>query len=303
MGLTPSGLTEAAVNPDEHILCIQCGYDLFGLDDSGRCPECGLSIARSRDGMSLVGAHLPWLETVQSGFTTFYRSVEVGVYAIGPLLLACPAAAATIVVHILLAALAVSLCAGVVQLTAQDPRYTLIEQPYTLRRRARAAAFAALALILIRIALDPVVRAKTLAVRHIVVGSCETLFGLALAVAVGGGMSYLGGLAARMGRRPLAREFPALEKRIAWALSAFVVATASGARVADYFLGFIGIGLIVPLAAGPLIALLWYMATASDLLRSYDKALRACVAEATEYRPYVGDSQPGNHGSQGDGRT
>lgn len=33
------------VDPNRHELhCAQCGYDLRGLDERGRCPECGTSI-------------------------------------------------------------------------------------------------------------------------------------------------------------------------------------------------------------------------------------------------------------------
>ena len=47
--------------------CAACGYDLRGLPDDGRCPECGAAVAESRQAVSLFRADPRWLRRLELG--------------------------------------------------------------------------------------------------------------------------------------------------------------------------------------------------------------------------------------------
>jgi hypothetical protein len=58
--------------------CIDCGYDLQGLDVDGVCPECSAAIARSLDDARLLRNASPeWFKAVQRGITIFLRGVTI----------------------------------------------------------------------------------------------------------------------------------------------------------------------------------------------------------------------------------
>lgn len=47
--------------------CLGCGYNLLGIARSGRCPECGSSVARSLRGNLLEYASVEYLRTLRAG--------------------------------------------------------------------------------------------------------------------------------------------------------------------------------------------------------------------------------------------
>lgn len=49
--------------------CLSCGYDLAGLPESGRCPECATPVERSRRGNLLRFASPAYLKTLRTGAT------------------------------------------------------------------------------------------------------------------------------------------------------------------------------------------------------------------------------------------
>src|ERR1700683_5145664 len=57
--------------------CPQCGYNLFGIDASERCPECGLQIDRGIVGES----RLAWMHRRKIGrVRAFIRTAAVGTF-------------------------------------------------------------------------------------------------------------------------------------------------------------------------------------------------------------------------------
>lgn len=59
--------------------CLRCGYELSGLDLSGRCPECGTPIARSLHGALLVYANPSYLRTLQIGAGVVFWGLLIAV--------------------------------------------------------------------------------------------------------------------------------------------------------------------------------------------------------------------------------
>lgn len=51
---------------DDH-RCVQCGYNLRGLEPTGNCPECAAPVGDSLVGDDLRHADQPWLRTVRTG--------------------------------------------------------------------------------------------------------------------------------------------------------------------------------------------------------------------------------------------
>ena len=52
---------------DEGVPCHRCGYDLRGLDEHARCPECGAAVALSRRGEQLRFSDPRWLRAIRGG--------------------------------------------------------------------------------------------------------------------------------------------------------------------------------------------------------------------------------------------
>ena len=62
--------------------CRRCGYDLTGLDRTGKCPECAFPIARSatrRNEDQLASAPVEWLRAFQAGATALLLGSVTGV--------------------------------------------------------------------------------------------------------------------------------------------------------------------------------------------------------------------------------
>ena len=65
-------------NVEEHLLCLQCGYDLYGLDAEGNCPECGKTIWTTLRGGLLQNSDPTWLATVRWGVILLLISASIG---------------------------------------------------------------------------------------------------------------------------------------------------------------------------------------------------------------------------------
>jgi hypothetical protein len=55
------------MNQVSRVMCVGCGYDLFGLDPRGLCPECGRSIQESVFRPKLWEADAAWLKQQMAG--------------------------------------------------------------------------------------------------------------------------------------------------------------------------------------------------------------------------------------------
>lgn len=62
--------------------CRSCGYNLRGLSDSGRCPECEAPVDRSTHGDLLHYSDPRWLRTVARGFRILNLSIALGLIAL-----------------------------------------------------------------------------------------------------------------------------------------------------------------------------------------------------------------------------
>lgn len=124
--------------------CVQCGYNLRGLDPASRCPECGAAISRSRQGDLLRNANPAWLARIKLGADVMFIGIMAKIG--GSLILGCLAGIQTAVSFALfpiLGALSAALMlAAVYLITTQEPRVSLSEGELTWRKAIRALAVA-----------------------------------------------------------------------------------------------------------------------------------------------------------------
>jgi hypothetical protein len=139
-------------------LCVTCGYNLRGLRLAGRCSECGAPVVRSVNADRLAAADPAWLQRVYRGqavgaaglsavLSMFALTMIIGMTASLADLPAWATAAIDLGVPFVLFAALILMLAGVVMVTALDPRLSLASQPLGLRRVARGAAAATLLLL------------------------------------------------------------------------------------------------------------------------------------------------------------
>jgi hypothetical protein len=68
---------------DSHQSCIFCGYDLFGLEVSGNCPECGAAVEASIHGNLLEFSNPQWLERVKLGTVLLFWGITGCIGGVG----------------------------------------------------------------------------------------------------------------------------------------------------------------------------------------------------------------------------
>ena len=141
------------------IACVKCGYNLRGLNQERRCPECGMPVARSLHADRLATADPSWLERICRGQAciTVGVALMLAVYSsvfVVALTGRLPRFVAKALDVGLLMVPLILVLIGVVKVTALDPRLSLARQPLGLRRLSRGAAIAALLCTLLGAAVD-----------------------------------------------------------------------------------------------------------------------------------------------------
>lgn len=142
-------MTEIAPTPApliHDILCIGCGYNLRGLEPSGRCPECGLAIADSNRGDRLAFADPAWLNKLRFGASLKLWNILIFIL-IG---LAGGLAVGFMGAHDIVLTLAGAVASALglwatYCITSQEPRVALTEDAVTLRKIIRVCAVTAFA--------------------------------------------------------------------------------------------------------------------------------------------------------------
>ena len=127
---------------DQDLECVQCGYNLRGLERTGRCPECGTKISLSARGNLLKFANPDWLRKIKLGADLMYYGIGVGIVvgvgagiigvvgpSIGPLLMSAMGILTGLLYF-----------AALYLMTTQELRVSLSEGELTWRRILRAAA-------------------------------------------------------------------------------------------------------------------------------------------------------------------
>ncbi|UCG33507.1 MAG: hypothetical protein JSU68_02515, partial [Phycisphaerales bacterium] len=216
------------------LACLQCGYNLRGLDPAGRCPECGVGIALSTRGDLLRFANPDWLRRVKLGADLMLATILLSlVLGFGVGCLNAVFASATARILAVLVALAAGGCrlAAVYLITAQEPRISLTEREITWRRALRALAVIAF--------VATIVLAAEI-VQHIPVlfqlGS--VVFALATPFITFGYFAYAETFAVRIPSPKLARS----SRIVKWGLSAIQVLQAVVAIVALLIFGSATVG-------------------------------------------------------------
>lgn len=124
----------------DDINCIDCGYNLRGLDPVGRCPECNAEVSRSLHGDLLRFANPRWLTRVILGVLLFFWSFAVNVVAAGVVPLFARATDPMAAMAVVRFATVALLVLAAFYVTTQEPRTTPDPGMAVWRRAVRAAA-------------------------------------------------------------------------------------------------------------------------------------------------------------------
>ncbi len=308
----PSVEPARAASLTTDVPCVQCGYNLRGLPEGGRCPECGTPIARSLRGNLLSTADPAWLERVYRGQAVvcagclalmahfvFYNVSGSG-GSLGTWVIVHTLGASSVVdavlEGVLSAAAPLLLLLGAFSTTSLDPRLSLTEQPIALRRFVRLSMVALVALAGSSYLVPTV--AKQLGVDVEAAGLCRTVLldasGLVFLSALVGICYYLAGLAMRMPDARLAARTRSDVFRFAGCVGIIVLMVVwaalthgSGASavgsvalwghhvvVSPMFVGLILILALVAVA---------YCLSLMILMSAYRKAFRKCLLEARKH--------------------
>ena len=234
--------------------CIHCGYNLRGLDETGKCPECGTAIADSLRGDLLEFADPDWLDKIKLGVIVRFWHLPLSIIAL-PLTIVFPATADVLT---WLVADAAGLGASLL-ITTREPRMEFREGVFTLRRVVRFAAAAGFAGAMLGIAHSAYTALPTYS--HVI----AICLGLLRWAAVWGEVAYLGRLASRIPDRRLGES----AQTVLWLALILGVFAAVTALVALEGVGLILVVLGPPFFIGCLL-----------LLAAYRKALRQAAAKA-----------------------
>ena len=127
--------------------CLGCGYNLRGLKENDRCPECGSPVGLSIFGDALRFSHPDWVDAVRRGLLMIFNAISLGLGAfigLGCILGMLFRQDASFVILVVLPTVANTvICFGCYLTTAIEPRAHIDEAPITLRRFVRLLSIAA----------------------------------------------------------------------------------------------------------------------------------------------------------------
>ncbi|MCH9035577.1 MAG: hypothetical protein IID42_13930, partial [Planctomycetes bacterium] len=311
-GAIPAGRPTPAAARDADVPCTHCGYNLRGLAEGGRCPECGTAIAQSSHGNLLSAADPAWLQRVYRGqalvcagcvvLVTHFFLYNVSSSGVAPgtwvvvHALGASSVVDAVLEAVLLAAVALLLLLGAFTTTTLDPRLSLTEQPIALRRFVRGSIVALVALAgssyLVPTAVKQLGADADAGVLYETVLLCAS--GLVFLSALVGICYYLAGLAMRIPDARLATRTRSKVVRFAGCIGIIMLMVAwavltrvSGASAAGtvYLAGqpvvvsgmFLILMLILALVA------LGYIVSLMILMSAYRKAFRKALLEARKH--------------------
>ena len=122
--------------------CIECGYNLRGLDPAGKCPECGTDVARTNRGDLLRFSNATWLSRMKLGTDLMLFAIVFGIFGgvavscVGTILAAKPFMFPDVFSVVASALQLIS----IFLITTQEPRTTYSEGNFTWRRVIRTLA-------------------------------------------------------------------------------------------------------------------------------------------------------------------
>ncbi len=202
----------------DHVICTDCGYNLFGLNRDGRCPECGAAVADSVRGDGLAFANREWVRRICGGLTFLYAAclMTMGTVVFGILILSVVGLTGVfdawfplIRLVIRLAALAAPILAivGVYKVTAPDPGASLSEGPTSRRRVARVTVVAMLGTIVVWIGAERLVLSANMSqdVGEVCIILAGALAGISVLVMILTLFGYLATLAHRIPNARIAK--------------------------------------------------------------------------------------------------
>ena len=291
------------------IPCVHCGYNLRGLPEGGRCPECGTPIAQSSHGNLLSAADPAWVQRIYRGqalvcagcvvLVTYWflfsvtgsRGSLIVVHALG-----ASSAVEAGSEAVLSAAAVLLLLLGAFTATALDPRLSLTEQPIALRRFVRWSIVALVALTG-HSYLVPVV-VKQLGVNAEVAALSSTVLlcasGLVFLSALVGICYYLAGLAMRIPDAKLATRTRSKVVRfvvcvgtllliVVWAVLTHGSGASAGASVTLAGQRIVVSPMVIVLILVLTLVALGYIVSLMILMSTYRKAFRKCLLEARKH--------------------
>ncbi len=183
---------------EANISCLQCGYNLRGLQSNGKCPECAGAIEKSIRGDFLKYANPDWLRKIKTGTSVALFTILLAIIlGIGRAIMIWfwPTNGIPRAVGILSPILTVS---EVFLLTTREPRVSITGNSTSLRDIVRIGAVLAIlgsiSAIAFRDSLAPYWA-----------GLCYAVFGIGRIVATVGILLYLSRLASRIPNKPLER--------------------------------------------------------------------------------------------------
>lgn len=138
--------TEASGVIESDLPCRSCGYNLRGLFDGGRCPECDTPIDRSMRGDLLRYSDPRWVRTIARGLRIINIAVVLGLISIIGLAILARSLGLTWLIPTTVLTVGAVMTIGVWLATEREPAAAENERLFSTRRVLRVLVVAAIVL-------------------------------------------------------------------------------------------------------------------------------------------------------------